>query len=190
MPAVIETKEIGISLGVGKGTFYNVEFVSGKLQLEKNNGTYKKEGYWVSEVMDIEGKFREYDKLALSKKQFTKDYYKVETRTSDDGQNFNDYAAITAGGSIMSPKKRYIQVKITFYAGMIEEFVQLFEFNDSDEVNEWHENDYITTENGLRLKTDYQYDMTQDTSWNEDGTLLRQLVEVAKFKQINSLELE
>lgn len=188
----IETKEIGISFGVDKGIYENTEIVGGVLKLKrlKNSDVlYENIGYWESEVLDAVDKFRDYDKLAITKQQFTDDLYKVETRTSDNGVSFNDYIAITVGGSIISPKKRYIQIKITLYVGKVVENEVVSDFSSPTDASNW-DSEFINTEIGLQLKTNYSYEMAKDDSWTDEGTLFRQPIQNIKFKRINTLELE
>lgn len=191
--ATVETKEIGISFGVDKGSYNKTEVVNGSLKLKKVSGSesiFEKQGYWESEVIDIAGKFKEYDKLAVTKTQFTDDLYKVETRTSDDNIAFNDYIAISVGGSILSPKKRYIQIRINLYAGYVNENVKVSEFNNVLETDKWADSSMVDTDTGLKLKKDFVYNMTPDNTWTNEGSLLRQPIKKTKFKQINTLGME
>lgn len=191
--ATVETKEIGISFGVDKGKYVNTEYVDGKISLKKVTGSdvnFEKEGYWQSDVIDIVGKFKEYDKIALTKTQFTKDLYLVETRTSDDGIIFDPYIALSVGGHILSTKRRYIQIKITFYAGELEENVVVDDFSTEASLDNWDSN-YISVNAGeLKLKTNYSFAMTKDDTWVDEGALFRQPIQKSKFKQINTLNIE
>ncbi|MEK4025530.1 hypothetical protein [Sporosarcina sp. FSL W7-1283] len=191
--ATVETKEIGIALGVDKGSYIKTEYVKGKIQLKKITGSesnFEKEGYWESEIIDIAGKFKEYDKLAVTKTQFTKDLYLIETRTSDNGVDFDPYIALSAGGSILSTKRKYIQIKITFFAGYVEENVNVDDFDSEESQGNW-DSEFITVEDGnLKLKENYTYEMTKDATWTQEGTLFRQPIQNTKFKKINSLNIE
>lgn len=192
----IETKEIGIPIGIGSGNHINTEFINGYLQLkvagetENQEAAYEKEGYWESKVVDTVDKFREYDKIAVTKIQLTKDLYKIETRTSDDGVSFNEYISITASSHILSPKKRYIQIKITLYAGLLSEVIVLSDFNSLDDVNKWEDNTYIETDGVLKLKRDYQFEMIEDTSWSDEGSLHRKLIVRDEWKRIDKIGVE
>jgi len=194
--ATVEEKEIGIPLGVDEGEYYNTEYSNGALHLKKEGETstgealYVREGYWISEVIDTVGKFKDYDKIAVTKIQFTKDYYKIETRTSDNGINFDGYVALTAGGNIMSVMKRYIQVKITLYAGLIEDTVVISNFNNMTDVGEWDSSEYVETDGVLKLKRDYLFKMNRDNSWTNDGYLLRKKIVRSEWKKIDRLEVE
>lgn len=192
---IIETREIGISFEVGQGEFVKTEFVDGSLRLKKVGETpdlepvYEDEGYWQSNVIDTADKFREYDKIAIDKVQFTKDLYKVETRTSDDGVNFNPYVAITAGGNIVSPMKRYIQIKITLYAGFLQDAITVSSFNNRQDVTKWEDRTYIETDGVLKLKRNYKFNMSEDKSWTDDGHLLRKKIARSYWKKIDSLNI-
>lgn len=194
--ATVETKEIGISFDVGQGDFINTEIVDGSLRLkiaeESSNDEpiYEKEGYWESKVLDMVDKFREYDKLAVTKTQYTKDLYKIETRTSDDGDNFNEYIALSASSHILSPMKRYIQIRITLYAGLLSETIVLSEFDSPEDVNEWEDNTYIETDGALKLKREYQFEMEEDMSWSDEGSLHRKLVSRDEWRRIDRIGVE
>lgn len=194
--ATVETKEIGISIGIGQGNYVNTEFIEGSLKLKKAAETetqqpiYEKEGYWESRVIDTVDKFREYDKIAVTKTQFTKDLYKIETRTSDNGIDFNSYIALSAGSAVLSPKKRYIQVKITLYAGYLGESFTISNFNTPSDVNKFQDNTYIETNGVLKLKREYELLMTEDVSWTNEGTLHRKLVNRNLWKRIDKIGVE
>lgn len=189
----IETKEIGIDTGIGIGAFVNTEYVNDTIQLKRKEGNinnkpvYEMEGYWESEIIDLVDNFREYDNVALAKTQEIKDIYSIETRVSDDGVNFEEYTATTPDGKIQSEMKRYIQIKINFFAGMTREDVEVASFNSLETVDKWENTDYIDTSNGLRLKRDYEFDMSVDTTWNDEGSLHRKPVKKSEWQKINSI---
>lgn len=194
--ASVEMKEIGISIGIGQGNFVGTEFIDGTLRLKKTSETeslepiYVSEGYWESKVIDMVDKFKEYDKIAVTKTQFTNDLYKIETRTSDDGSNFDPYLAISAGGNIISSTKRYIQVKITLYAGYLSEMFTISNFNSTSDVSMWNENKHIETDGTLKLKRKYDLKMNVDTSWNDTGFLLRRPITRSDWRKIDSLNIK
>lgn len=192
----IETKEIGIDIGVGIGTFVNTEYVNGSIQLKQkigqinNKPVYEVKGYWESEVIDLKDRFREYKNVALKKTQKTKDICSIETRVSDDGINFDDYIPTTHDGRIQSDTKRFIQVKINFFAGLTEEFNEIAKFDSDEKTNEWENNMYIDTSNGLRLKRNYEFVMNEDSTWSEEGFLYRKKIIKEHWKKIDSLGVE
>lgn len=194
--STVETKEIGISLGVDQGEYVNTEFINGSLRLKKTAETeslepiYEKEGHWESKIIDTVDKFREYDKIAVTKTQFTTDLYKIETRTSDNGADFNPYIALSAGSSVLSPKKRYIQIKITLYAGYLGEKFTISDFNNPSDANKFEDNTYIETDGVLKLRRNYEFMMTEDTSWIDEGSLHRKLITKSDWKRIDKLGVE
>lgn len=194
--ATVETKEIGISIGIGQGNYVNTVFIEGSLKLKKASETesqqpiYEKEGYWESKVIDTVDKFREYDKIAVTKTQFTKDLYKIETRTSDNGVDFNEYISLSAGSAVLSPKKRYIQVKITLYAGYLGETFTISNFNSPSDASKFEDNTYIETDGVLKLRRNYEFMMTEDTSWIDEGSLHRKLITKSDWKRIDKLGVE
>lgn len=191
-----ETKEIGIDTGIDIGTYHNTEFKDGSIQLKQTainaNGKpiYAMEGYWESNIIDLIGAFKEYDTVALTKTQMTKDIYSIETRTSSDGIAFTEYQALTETSKIQSPKNRYIQVKINFFAGLNVETYIVANFNNAAEKDNWTNSEFLDTSNGLRLKRDYTWTMDVDPTWAEAGSLHRKKIKQSDWKQINSLSIE
>ncbi|QJI52477.1 hypothetical protein [Psychrobacillus phage Perkons] len=193
----IQTKEIGVSLGVDKGTFHNTNFTTGKLQLNKVGETedlkplYATNGYWESEVIDLVDKFKEYDKIVLSKTQFTQDFYEVLTRTSDDNSTFSEYKVVAMDGKVQSPTKRYIQIKINFEAGMISQEFLISNFNNVTDIQAWSNADLVETKDGvLKLKRDYVFPMAKDVTWSSEGSLHRKKIARNEWKKINTLGVE
>ena len=109
-----ETKEIGITLGIGLGTYSNTEYVDGAIKLVKTLTTdlgdsiYVSEGYWESKAIDLVDKFQDFDRVVLSKVQTKSDTIGVFTRTSDDGVIFDEYISTTETGNIDSATTRHI----------------------------------------------------------------------------------
>ncbi len=192
----IETKEIGIDTGIGIGTFHNTEYVDGAIRLKQINTNkidtpiYEMEGYWESEVIDLVDKFKEYDTVALARTQEIRDVYSIETRVSDDGINFDEYQATTPESRVQSTMKRYIQVRINFFAGMNEEEYAIVDFNSSEDKNEWDNNEFIETDGSLKLKKDYEFSMNSDESWADEGVLHRKKIVRSEWKKIDSIGIE
>lgn len=151
------------------------------------------EGYWESEVIDLVDKFRDYDRVALSKEQQTKDNYAILTRVSDNGIEFDDYIATTPDGKVQSEMKRFIQIRVVFFAGLLIEEKTLHSFESESEIEDWENNKYITIDSEshvLKIKRDYDLIMEKDTTWIEDGTLHRKLINRNEWKRIDSLFVE
>lgn len=191
----IETKEIGIDTGIESGTYHNTERVDGSVQLRRAGETkegeviYHLEGYWESEIIDLVGKFKEYDKIALSKKQGKKDKYAILTRVSSDKKNFSEYVATTPDGRVQSKMKRYIQIKLVFYAGLKNQEVLISYFNSPESVEEWANNQFVETGESLKLKKDFLYDLNKDNSWSEEGSLHRKKMDKNNWGRIDSMEI-
>lgn len=193
---VIETKEIGISLGVGNGTFVDTEYINGNLQLTQVSTTptgesvYASNGYWESNPVDLVDKFNDYDKVVLTKTVFTQDFYEVLTRTSDDGITYDSYIAVAIDRTVQSPTRRFIQIKINLEAGSIEGELLISDFNETTDVNEWLNNSFVETDGKLKLKRNYQLGMTKDATWVDTGLLFRKLITRTEWKKIDSLNIQ
>lgn len=193
---VVETKEIGIDTGIGVGIYHNTEFVDGKIQLKKVSKTdtgkpvYEMNGYWESEVIDLVDKFKEYDRIALSKLQEITDVYSIMTRTSSDGITFDEYIATTPEGKIQSETKRYIQVKVNLFAGLSNESDLVSDFTSPSAIEDWENNKFIETDGVLKLKKEYQLEMNKDNTWADEGSLHRKLIKKENWKKIDSIGVE
>lgn len=192
-----ETKEIGIALGVGLGTYSNTEYINGVIKLTEITTTtsgesiYSSEGYWESEVIDLVDKFQDFDKVVLSKTHMNSDTIGVFTRTSDDGISFDNYVSVTVTGNIQSNTRRYVQVKIIFYAGYELTNFTLSDFDNISDVNLFDKPYYIDSSGGvLKLKRDYNLMMTRDISWTEEGYLFRKSITKAEWLKLNKINIK
>ncbi|MCU6710082.1 hypothetical protein M6D81_15400 [Paenibacillus sp. J5C_2022] len=184
---------IGIPIDISKGVFNNVELLDGKIVLSvqdvfNSKSVFYNSGFWESEAIDLVGAYKDFDKIVLSKVHQTIDSIAVYFRTSNDGFNWSSYAEVGTDGSIPSPIGRYVQVKVSFTAGLTNETVTAVDFN-SDEKANFQQNDFIEMDGSLKLKKNYSDKMTIDQSWNEEGSLLRRTVRKSDFKRIDSLKI-
>ena len=122
----IETKEIGLSIGT-TGTHHKTVYDSSlnSITLEQvtvdgsGNPVYADEGYWTSEVINLGDNFSDFEKLFTTHIDSGSSNIAVETRVSNDGLTWSDWIAVALDGAIQSETKRYIQVKISLFAGFI-----------------------------------------------------------------------
>jgi hypothetical protein len=189
--------DVGIPIDLSKGTFNNVEYANGKLQLaEKDenetlpNGKkiYCEFGFWESEVIDLVDAFKDFDRIAVNMTNYTKDKITIYTRTSSNGFTWTSYVPINSDNTIASPIGRYIQIKVSFTAGMTDEVITVDDFNSGDEVK-FEQNDFVQFDGKLSLKKEYEYTMTKDNSWNEEGSLFRQMIPKSKLKKIDEISM-
>lgn len=189
--------DIGIPVDLSKGTFSNVEYVDGKLQLAEKyenetlpNGKkiYHEFGFWESEVIDLVDTFKDFDRIAVDITNYTKDKITIYTRTSSNGFTWTSYIPINSDNTIASPIGRYIQIKVSFTAGITDEIVTVDDFDSGDEVK-FEQNDFVQFDGKLSLKKEYEYMMTKDNSWSEEGSLFRQIIPKSKFKKIDTISI-
>lgn len=136
---IIEQKTIGINMQL-TGTNINTELVNGNLQLKKINSeseVYYSSGQWLSEIINIGDKFKEYGKLIMTTIIEKGASITVLTRSSDDGVSFNQWVSISNNGDILSEKKQYLQVRIDFVAGVTKETTLI--------DNSKYQNEYLNT---------------------------------------------
>lgn len=112
----IEEIELGLDLGTESGEYFNTEVVDGKLQLKKKEESdeYESEGYWVSEVLDLERNFRDYQKVSLDIDTVEGSEIVIEYRTSDNKNEVEnqEWKLTELDGSFSGETKQFIQVKL------------------------------------------------------------------------------
>lgn len=127
----LEKKEIGLPIGIS-GTHNNTEInkSTGFLQLievdtdSQGKSIYAEQGSWTSDVIDLEDKFQDFDKVFTINTNNGSSSFAVLTRVSDNGRDWTDWIAIAEDGAIQSDTKQYIQVRIDLFAGFVtDEFV-------------------------------------------------------------------
>lgn len=119
MAGIVETKPIGIPIGTD-GSFSNTEFRDGVIQLKTSSDNpleYHPMGLWTSQIIDIGDSFKEYGKIILDTINTGTSKVDMATRSSVDGVNFSIWQRTADDGSILSPKNKFIQVRLTLYAG-------------------------------------------------------------------------
>lgn len=119
MAEVVEQKPIGIPIATD-GTFSNTELLDGKIQLKastQNPVTYPQVGLWTSKAVDIGDSFKEYGKIIATSLNENGSTVAISTRSSDNGTTFSPWQKTEADGTIVSPKGRYIQVRLELRAG-------------------------------------------------------------------------
>lgn len=187
--------DIGIPIDLTKGVFNNVEIVNGKLQLSERetlpNGKkrYYEFGFWESEIIDLVDKFKDFDRVVANIVNKTNDSITIYTRTSSDGFSWTPYVPINQDNTIPSPIGRYIQIKVSFTAGITDEVIIVDDFNGGDEVK-FEQNEFVQFDGKLSLKKNYEYTMTKDSSWSEEGSLFRQVIPKSKLKKIDTISIE
>lgn len=112
----VEEIMLGLDLGTDSGEYHNTEIVDGKLQLKQieSSDEYESEGYWVSEVIDLEHKFKDYQKVSLDKDTVEGSEIVIEYRTSDDESGIleEEWEMTEPDGKFSGETKQFIQVKL------------------------------------------------------------------------------
>jgi hypothetical protein len=183
---------VGIPIDLSKGTFNNVEYVNGKLQLSTTetlpNGKkrYYDFGFWESEVIDLVEKYKDFDRLVSNLTKQTNDNITIYTRTSSDMFSWTSYTPLNQDNTIASPIGRYIQIKVSFTAGQTNEILTVDDFNSGDD-NKFLPNDFVQFDGNLSLKKNYSYTMNKDNTWNDEGQVFRVSIPKTQFKKIDTV---
>lgn len=192
---VLEKKEIGLSIDTS-GTHFNTEIdeTNNSLRLKKivtdnlGNSIYEQEGYWVSNIIDLEDKFADFEKVFTANTTNGSSSNAILTRVSSDSLNWSDWVEVAMDGTIQSDTQRFIQIKIKLFAGFDTIVHLISSFNNKDDAKLFDSN-FIDTSNGLRLKRDYNMDMNLDSSWNSEGSLYRKKVNREEWTRIDKLNV-
>lgn len=192
---IIEQKDIGLSIGTS-GTFNDTELTEdGKVRLKVLGTTdsgatyYASEGEWISDIINIGDKFKEFGKLFTSHVEEGTSSIKIYSRTSDNGTKFDPWVEVLADGTIQSEKRIFIQVRIVFIAGKLVETITFGDITKPENVSLFSENKYIETNGSLKLKRNYQQDMTLDSTWTGEGSLHRIKVSRDEWIRIDNLNI-
>ena len=152
---ILERKEIGLPIGVS-GTHNNTEIdsVTGHLRLAQvdtdssGNPIYAEAGTWISDVINLEDKFADFEKVFSSSLDKGSSSIAILTRVSDNNMDWSDWVAVGYDGTILSDTKQYIQIRIDLFAGFVTDVFLIansdFEKNEFVEEKEVRAGSYIT----------------------------------------------
>lgn len=59
---------------------------------------------------------------------------------------------------------------------------------DNSDATDFEPNENVTFNGVMKLKTEYFYEMTNDNTWKETGTILKTLIDRSPFKKIDKLQ--
>lgn len=192
----LERKEIGLSIGVsGTHDKTKINKDTGFLELVdidvdgEGRPVYTEKGSWTSDVIDLGDIFQDFEKVFTDSKVNGASSFAVLTRVSDNGRDWSDWVAIAEDGTIQSETKQHIQVRIDLFAGFVTDVFLISEFNNVDDVSLFEPNHFVETSNGLRLKREYEYDMTLDSTWSDTGGLHRKKITRDEWVSIDKLKV-
>ncbi|MEC1179201.1 hypothetical protein P9B03_11960 [Metasolibacillus meyeri] len=150
----LERKEIGLPIGVS-GTHNNTEIdaATGYLRLaqvdtdDQGNPVYAEKGTWISDVINLEDKFHDFEKVFSNSIDNGASSIAILTRVSDNNVDWSEWTAVAIDGAILSDTKQYIQVRIDLLAGFVTDVFIIansdFENNEFVEEKLIIEGDYI-----------------------------------------------
>lgn len=187
----IETEEIGLKIELS-GTHKNTEIdATGKLILKaidtdgSGKPVYSDEGTWISDVIDLQDNFADFDKVFTTNTDNGSSSIAILTRVSDDSVNWSDWVAVAYDGAIQSETKQFIQIRVDFFAGFETDTYEVDkqEYVDSNKFTTLDEN------KSLRLKREYEFDMTLDNTWTGEGSLHRKKITRDEWLRIDKMNV-
>ena len=186
----IEEIMLGLDLGTDSGEYHNTEIVDGKLQLKQIEGSdeYESEGYWVSEVIDLEYKFKDYQKVSLDKDTVEGSEVVIEYRTSDNESDIlkEEWKMTEPDGKFSGETKQFIQVKLNLVPKN-EPVDNVIGFKSEEDIEKLSEEDreYFKVEDEKLFLND---EISIESEFI-DGVNIVELPK-EKFSEIESLSLE
>jgi hypothetical protein len=182
-------QEIGIPIDLSKGEFNGTIFKDGKLQLLENGVddlgqvVYVANGYWISNIVNIQNKFHAFKNVVKNLVKEGDASCLVSVSTSENGTSWSPFVYTDENGSIVNEGvSKYAKVKIELFGSL--NLSEMF-VDHSKYVSEFI--DYQN--NGVKIKHDYEYQMTKDNTWSEDGTLHRKLITRSDWAKIGRLQV-
>lgn len=171
--AQIETKEVGLRLSSDSGEFVNTTVIDGKLQLKMVDGLVEEEGTWISEVVDLEHKFKEFQKISLDAINSKGSSHKIEIRKSEDGVEFTEWEETTSDGKFLSTPSQFIQVKITLHCGFSSSGQHKIDFTKEESKKEISEPQYFkVTDKGIKLISSYEIPFEKTDAYEGEGFVM------------------
>ena len=182
------------------GIYTNTVNNKGKIELsvtspsEATQITYSPTGTYESPVLDLGDNFKDIIKIdqvinipSVTTGQ-TAASVKLYTSTSSDNVTFSDWQPVNSDGTITSPSARYIKVKVELTGGAKILKKLIYDFA-STEASNFEANDKVIFDGNLKLKTIHTDNMISDSSFIEEGTLLRKTIDKNIFKTIEKIDI-
>jgi hypothetical protein len=186
LSAVSSTNSIARKvIDLNEGVFTNTEIIEGELTLTQTDGNFAKSGSWESDVIDLGDNFKALVELSNVIDTLEGAKVKILTATSNDGIDFQEFRPVGLDNSIASTSKRYVKVRIELTAKATEKPERVI--HDFLTEEGFESNDHITFDGSAKLKNLYEQEMTFDTSFKEEGTVLRTTINKADFRSIEKI---
>ncbi|CAH0122555.1 hypothetical protein PAE9249_05127 [Paenibacillus sp. CECT 9249] len=180
-------QEIGIPLDPSRGTYHNIVYKDGKLQLAERGvdgegrAVYADFGYWESEIITIKDKVKAFKNIAKTVEAVGNASYKIYTKTSEDRVNWTDYVEASPDDSINSLPASFVKVKIEIYPEKIDADFYVDKFEEGGR----YDNDFVSSDQGvLKLKRQYDYNMNL-----LQGSIFTTTVPNSNFKKIDRIRV-
>lgn len=154
---------------------------------KKTETLYEKSFTWESKVIDLgeEVTIRSLDIVSNIPEGTAIVFYAA---TSKDGYSFTEYKEVSEDGVFDAIEGRYIKVKAELTAKKeVTEYVDVYDLSSSEQ---FEENEFIIVDGAAKLKTAYKIPMTVDTTYTEEGILLKTAFNKNKYKTIVKVEVK
>ncbi|OLN21696.1 hypothetical protein BTO30_13415 [Domibacillus antri] len=78
-------------------------------------------------------------------------------------------------------------LEVLIFQGGIQNVVKTEVGFDNSDAADFDESEYVIFDGAMNLKTNYTYQMTEDATWVESGTLLKCAINMGNFKKIDKI---
>lgn len=182
----VETIEIGLGIEVEKGEFHNCEInEDGFIVLTKDESSQNhKQGYWISELVELKDKFKEFDKVVLDKILEGNSQTKVLTRTSEDGTVFTEWKPLL-GNEIAQEPSKYAQVKIELESGYTTSIKETSFVNKELGGLVKDSKHFVSDSDGVKLAKSVPYYMKKSQIILEEGLVSEVEINIDDFESVS-----
>lgn len=149
---------------------------------------YSDSGTYESNTLDLGQYFRQVKSISAIKGVPTGTDIKVYTSTSTDNLTFSPYSPVDVNGIITSPQARFIKIKVEL-VGKSETQTRTLNSFTAQEADQFQPDNQLLFNKGLQLKTIYQDQMLNDSTWGDTGKLFKISLNKPQYQQIDRIEV-
>ena len=148
------------------------------------SGQNHKQGYWISELVELKDKFKEFDKVVLDKVLEGNSQTKVFTRTSENSTVFTEWEPLV-GNEIAQEPSKYVQVKIELESGYTTSTKETSFVNKELEGLVKDSKHFVSDSDGVKLAKSVPYYMKKSQITLEEGLVSEVEINIDDFESVS-----
>ena len=186
----METQDISFNLDFSTGIHNNTIFKNGKLQLQEvgvdslGQIVYAESGYWISSSIQFADKFKEFKPFQSLVEQLGDSSYKISVSSSENNIIWTEFVETDVAGNILNSPSPYIKIRVDLAAEKGHSEYETRDFTEAIPSNQ-----FVDSTNGIIIKRNYEYLMTKDNTWSDDGALHRKSITRSDWLRIDTLDV-